>query len=97
MSRGVVAWYVHHHGSGHATRLRAISAHLDAPIVALGSMERPARLRDDVTWVRLDRDDEVEPGSAPPTDLDPSVGGLLHWAPLGHRAIDDASPGWRRS
>ena len=85
MSGGAVAWYVHHHGSGHATRLRAISAHLDVPIVALGSMDRPPRLRDDIVWIRLDRDDEQEPGGGPPVDLDPTVAGLLHWAPLGHQ------------
>ena len=84
MSRAVVAWYVHHHGSGHATRLHAISGHLDESVVALGSMERPRGLRDDVTWIQLDRDDDPEPGRDLPDDLDPTVGGLLHWAPLGH-------------
>ncbi|ROS26068.1 glycosyltransferase [Cellulomonas sp. PhB150] len=85
MTRPTVAWYVHHHGSGHATRLRAIAAHLDEPVVALGSMDRPPELPDHVAWVRLERDDEQEPGLAPPAELDPTVGGLLHWAPLGHQ------------
>ncbi|GIG39395.1 hypothetical protein [Cellulomonas phragmiteti] len=85
MSGRTVGWYVHHHGSGHATRLRAISRHLDEPVAAFGSMERPPQLPESVTWTRLERDDGTEPGSLPPQVLDPTVGGLLHWAPRGHR------------
>lgn len=85
MNTRPVGWYVHHHGSGHATRLSAISAHLEVPVVAFGSMPRPPQLPAGVTWVHLGRDDATEPGCAPPGTSDPTVGGLLHWAPLGHR------------
>ncbi|RHA44224.1 hypothetical protein D1825_02390 [Cellulomonas rhizosphaerae] len=48
-------------------------------------MARPSGLRDEISWVQLDRDDGLEPGQPSPQDLDPTVGGLLHWAPLGHQ------------
>lgn len=88
MSRPTVAWYVHHHGSGHLGRLRAIAPHLDADVVALSSLAEPAGLPAHVDWVRLDRDDEVDAAGRRPADADPAAGGLLHWAPLlhpGHR------------
>jgi hypothetical protein len=34
--------------------------------------------------VPLDRDDDRAPGVPDPAGADPTVGGLLHWAPLGH-------------
>lgn len=88
MSRPTVAWYVHHHGSGHLGRLRAVAPHLDADVVALSSLPEPAGLPAHVDWVRLDRDDDPDPAGRPAADADPAAGGLLHWAPLlhpGHR------------
>lgn len=88
MSRPTVAWYVHHHGSGHLGRLRAVAPHLDADVVALSSLPEPAGLPAHVDWVRLDRDDDPDPAGRPPAAADPAAGGLLHWAPLlhpGHR------------
>ncbi|MFG6504505.1 glycosyltransferase [Microbacterium sp. P05] len=87
-----VGWYVHHHGHGHLTRFRAVRPHLAGPVVVFSSLAAPAHLPEDTTWVVLPRDDgrfvagdrEVDPRTA-----DPTVGGMLHWAPLGH-------PGHRR-
>jgi len=79
-----IAWYVHHHGRGHLTRLLAILPHLDAHVVCFSSLARPDELPEHCTWVVLDRDDEASEDDRSPADGDPTVGGLLHWAPLGH-------------
>lgn len=79
-----VAWYVHHHGRGHLTRLLAIVPHLDADVVCFSSLPRPDGLPEHCSWVVLDRDDDVPAGAGLPSDADPTAGGLLHWAPLGH-------------
>jgi hypothetical protein len=84
VTRPTVAWYVHHHGLGHLGRLRAVAPHLDADLLCLSSLPEPAGLPDGCTWVRLDRDDDVRPGDPDPARADPTAGGLLHWAPLGH-------------
>lgn len=75
-----IGWYVHHHGRGHLTRLRAIAPHLPVPIDCYSSLPRPADLPAQCTWIELPRDDEPRPDG----DADATVGGLLHWAPLGH-------------
>ncbi|WP_323512409.1 glycosyltransferase [Subtercola sp. RTI3] len=85
-----MGWYVHHHGAGHRTRFEAIRRHLDADVMVFSTLEAPAVMATGTEWVRLDRDDRVErtetgellDPAAP--DADASVGGLLHWAPLGH-------------
>lgn len=79
-----VAWYVHHHGRGHLTRLLAIVPHLDAQVVCFSSLPRPDGLPEHCSWVVLDRDDDVPTGAGVPAEADPTAGGLLHWAPLGH-------------
>lgn len=79
-----IAWYVHHHGRGHLTRLLAVAPHLDADIHCLSSLPEPAGLPPHCTWTVLDRDDEVGAGETPLDRRDPTAGGLLHWAPLGH-------------
>lgn len=73
-----LGWYVHHHGRGHLTRLLAIAPHLDAEVDAVSSLAAPAGLPAGWTWTVLDRDDD---GGAP---IDPTVDGMLHWAPIGH-------------
>jgi hypothetical protein len=83
-----IGWYVHHHGHGHATRFAAIRPHLDAPVVVFSSLPAPDRLPERTTWVVLPRDDdEYAVGGVvqDPREADPTVGGLLHWAPRGHR------------
>lgn len=78
---GRIGWYVHHHGQGHLTRMRAIAPHLDADVVCFSSLPVPADLPANVSWVELARDDQ--PAPAIPAD-DPTAGGMLHWAPLRH-------------
>lgn len=79
-----IGWYVHHHGRGHLTRLLAVAPYVDAEIVCFSSLPRPAALPPHCTWVLLDRDDDVAHGAPSPDRCDPTAGGLLHWAPLGH-------------
>lgn len=75
-----IGWYIHHHGRGHLTRMLAIAAHLDVAVDCYSSLARPAGLPAHCTWTELPRDDEPRPGAS----ADATVGGLLHWAPLGH-------------
>ena len=81
MTRPRIGWYVHHHGSGHLSRLLAIAPHLDADLICFSSLERPDGLPTSAIWIRLDRDDTFAAGEKP---QDPTAGGLLHWAPLYH-------------
>lgn len=78
-----LGWYVHHHGRGHLTRLLAIAPHLDAAVTCFSSLAAPADLPANCSWVVLDRDDDVVDGRDP-ASAEPSVDGMLHWAPLGH-------------
>lgn len=84
-----IGWYVHHHGSGHLSRLRAIAPHLDSEVLCFSSFPAPDDLPANCTWVQLDRDDSPEPDTGGPVaERDTTAGGLLHWAPLlhtGHR------------
>ncbi|MEW1835319.1 glycosyltransferase [Microbacterium sp. NPDC079995] len=73
-----LGWYVHHHGRGHLTRLLAIAPHLDAEVDCLSTLAAPSGLPSGWTWTVLDRDDD---GGSP---IDPTVAGMLHWAPIGH-------------
>ena len=81
---GLTGWYVHHHGAGHLTRFRAVRPHLAGEVVVFSSLPEPAALPAGTRWVRLDLDNDQPPGAADPADADPTVGGLLHWAPLDH-------------
>lgn len=87
-----IGWYVHHHGRGHLTRFEAVRPHVAAPVVVFSSLEPPADLPERTRWIVLPRDDapfERAGDRRDPRDADPTVGGMLHWAPLGH-------PGHRR-
>lgn len=87
-----IGWYVHHHGRGHLTRFEAVRPHVRGPVVVFSSLEPPPSLAPDTVWIVLPRDDGpfVRDGAdVDPRRADPTVGGLLHWAPLGH-------PGHRR-
>lgn len=90
----MIGYYVHHVGSGHLQRARAVAQAAHAPVTGLSSLPRPDGWSGE--WVVLDRDDAGTP-------VDPTAGGHLHWAPrqdagLRHRMarlsrwIDDASP-----
>jgi hypothetical protein len=91
-ARPLVGWYVHHHGAGHLTRLLAVRPHLDADVVVFSSLAAPAVLPEATTWLQLPRDDHdvVAPDGTtrapgdPEAGTDPTVRGLLHWAPLHH-------------
>jgi hypothetical protein len=84
-----IGWYVHHHGAGHLTRMRAVRPHVRAEVTVFSSLPAPAVLPPATDWVVLPRDDEPEsrggvlrdPHDA---DADPTAGGRLHWAPLRH-------------
>jgi hypothetical protein len=91
----MIGYYVHHVGSGHLQRARAVAEVAHAPVTGLSSLPRPAGWSGE--WVVLDRDDE---GGAP---VDPTAGGHLHWVPQQDRGlrsrmarvsrwIDDACP-----
>lgn len=75
----MIGYYVHHHGHGHRTRAVEIARHLDTPVVGFGSLTAPAGWPG--AWVELPTDEALVP-------VDPTAGGVLHWAPLdqpGHR------------
>ncbi|OAK51120.1 glycosyltransferase [Rhodococcoides kyotonense] len=78
----MIGYYAHHHGSGHVTRATSIAAASDEQFVVLSSRKRPSH--SNIEWVTLplDVDEDVTP-------IDPTVGGTLHWAPLGVRGLTD--------
>ena len=85
----MIGWYVHHHGWGHVTRMRAIRRHLGEEVTVFSSLPAPNSLDDDTTWIRLpaDADPVVGPDgvSREAHELgDVTAGGALHWAPIGH-------------
>lgn len=81
---GLTGWYIHHHGAGHLTRFRAVRPHLPGEVVVFSSLPEPDTLPPATTWVRLDRDDDPPAGAPSAGVQDPTAGGLLHYAPLGH-------------
>jgi hypothetical protein len=81
---GLTGWYVHHHGAGHLTRFRAVRPHLPGEVVVFSSLPEPGVLPPGTRWVHLGSDNDRPPGVPDPAGADPTAGGLLHWAPLGH-------------
>lgn len=84
----MIGYYVHHVGQGHLRRACALAAALDEPVTGLSSLPPPADWPGD--WVQLPADD------APPV-VDPTAGGVLHWAPVdhpGHRERMAAIAAW---
>ena len=79
-----IGWYVHHHGGGHLARMQAIARRLDAEISCFSSLPEPDGLPEHCSWTLLERDDDVPVGASDPAGADPTAGGLLHWAPIGH-------------
>jgi len=77
----VIGWYIHHHGRGHAHRAGAVAAALGGRCVVTGLSSAPQPAGWSGPWVRLGRDDE------PTSPVDPSAGGVLHWAPLGDSGL----------
>jgi Glycosyltransferase family 28 C-terminal domain len=70
----MIAYYVHHQGSGHVHRAAAVAAVARTPVVGLSS--RPAPEGWTGEWVDLPGDAE---GVGPAADV--TAGGVLHWAP----------------
>ncbi|MCW2613042.1 MAG: hypothetical protein JWN08_36 [Frankiales bacterium] len=77
----MIGWYVHGQGRGHLQRLQCVAAHLRTPVTGLSSLPRP----DDFDGDWLDLPDDLPRGR----DADPTAGGTLHWAPLGHPGLRD--------
>jgi hypothetical protein len=75
----VIGYYIHHFGRGHLEMARCIAARLDERVTGLSSLAPPADWPGD--WLTLPRDD----GDGPL--VDPTAGGQLHWAPLGHPGL----------
>ena len=69
----MIGYYVHHVGSGHLHRARAIADAVRQPVTGLSSLPRPQGWRGH--WIELARDD------VGPTSGDVTAGGRLHWAP----------------
>ncbi|RUQ98272.1 glycosyltransferase [Labedella endophytica] len=83
-----IGWYVHHHGHGHVARFLAVRPHVDAHVTVFSSMTPPSPLPERTDWVRLPIDNAVEDHDGrvlDPYAAEPTAGGRLHWAPLGHR------------
>jgi hypothetical protein len=92
----MIAYYAHHHGSGHSHQAVAIAAHLTRPVIGLSS--RPAPRGWAGPWVQLPND----VGDVNPITDDVTAGGVLHWAPRRHdgllnrmRLISDALARYR--
>ncbi|GLZ42642.1 glycosyltransferase [Actinokineospora sp. NBRC 105648] len=73
----MIAYYVHHQGSGHLHRARAIADRLRTPVIGLSSSARPHGWPG--AWVRL-------PDDAGGTD-DVTANGTLHWVPRHHNGL----------
>lgn len=78
----MIAYYVHHHGSGHAHRAVAIAAHATTSVVGLSSAPVPPGWRG--RWIRLPGDSE---GVVDPWAADVTAAGTLHWAPRQHAGL----------
>lgn len=77
----MIGYYVHHHGLGHLARARQITAELalrGEHVIGFSSLGRPEGWPGE--WIHLAPDESDEPG-------EPTAGGVLHWAPLGHEGL----------
>ncbi|GAA3223429.1 hypothetical protein GCM10017691_10420 [Pseudonocardia petroleophila] len=74
----MIAYYVHHQGSGHVRRAAAIAAATRTPVVGLSSRPRPDGWAGE--WVEL-------PDDAGGAVEDVTAGGVLHWAPRRHPGL----------
>jgi hypothetical protein len=77
----LIAYYVHHHGTGHLHRAASISSKLQVPVVGLSSRPPPSGWTGE--WLQLDDD-------AAGVDLatgDVTAGATLHWVPQHHDGL----------
>lgn len=77
----MIAYYVHHQGSGHVHRAASIAAAARTPVVGLSGRPRPAGWAGD--WVDLP--DDSDGVDAPSRDV--TAGGTLHWVPRRHAGL----------
>lgn len=75
----MIGYYVHHLGRGHLAMAQCIAARLTGRVTGLSSLACPGGWPGE--WLTLPRDDTGEPA------IEPTAGGQLHWAPLGHRGL----------
>lgn len=81
----MIGCYVHHQGAGHLHRFLTWARHFSETtgeqVTGLSSLVEPAGWAG--PWVQLPPDwtDPEVPGG------DPTAGGALHWAPLGHHGL----------
>ena len=104
----MIGVYAHHHGSGHVQRALAVAAVLDDDVTLLTSAPvaaeaNPAPERIRIVTLPMDHDGPGATAAPDAPAVDPTAGGLLHWAPLGQpglrrrtamltRWIDEARP-----
>lgn len=74
----MIAYYVHHQGSGHVQRATAIATAARTPVVGLSSRPRPEGWTGE--WAELPDDSD---GAAD----DVTAGGVLHWVPRRHPGL----------
>lgn len=74
----MIAYYVHHQGSGHLHRAAAIAAATRTPVVGLSGRPAPEGWTGD--WVDL-------PADTGGVTTDVTAGGVLHWAPRRHPGL----------
>ncbi|MFE9681299.1 glycosyltransferase [Streptomyces sp. NPDC006285] len=79
----MIGYYVHHQGSGHLNRARAVAAHCAVPVTGLSTLPAPDDWPWPGRWVRLPRDDDGDPAAFG----DVTAGGRLHWAPVRHAGL----------
>lgn len=78
----MIAYYVHHHGSGHVRRAATIAAHASSPVLGLSSLPAPDGWAG--PWIRLPLDDG---GGVDHEARDVTAGATLHWAPTQHDGL----------
>lgn len=75
----MIGYYIHHHGSGHLHRARAIAQAWGPQITGLSSLPCPADWPGQ--WVHLADDTPADP------DADLTAHGQLHWVPRRHPGL----------
>lgn len=87
-------WYVHHHGNGHWRRALAVAEVACTPVVLASSAAPPWTLPANAEFLELPADADADgaggtvgEAAGGHGDTDPTAGGALHWAPLGHRGL----------
>lgn len=76
----MIGCYIHHQGLGHLHRSLAWAQQLGEPATGLSSLAKPQDWPG--PWVQLEPD-WTSSGPA----ADPTAGGTLHWAPVGHAGL----------